>query len=72
VNDTVRVSVKDRGVGFDPTILEALSHKDKGFGLFSIGERIKYFGGKLSIQSKPGEGTQVILTVPLKVLPGKK
>jgi PAS domain S-box-containing protein len=72
VNDTVRVSVKNRGVGFDPTILEALSNKDKGFGLFSIGERIKYFGGKLSIQSKPGEGTQVILTVPLKALPGKK
>ncbi len=30
-NETVRISVEDRGVGFDTAILEALSDKDKGF-----------------------------------------
>ncbi len=71
-NETVRICVEDRGAGFDPTILEAFSHKDRGFGLFSIRERIKYFRGDLVIHSKPDEGTQVVLTVPLEVLPGKK
>lgn len=65
-NETVRIRVEDRGVGFNVDILDDPSGKDRGFGLFSIRERIKYFGGELSIQSKPGEGTQVTLMVPLK------
>ena len=71
-NDRMHITVEDRGVGFNTAIIDGLSGKDSGFGLFSIREHIKYFGGELSIQSKPGEGTQVILTVPLKALPGKK
>ena len=67
-NDTVRISVEDRGVGFNTSILDAPLGKDTGFGLFSIRERIEQFGGKLRIQSKPGEGTQVSLMVPLKAL----
>ena len=65
-NDRIHITVEDRGVGFNTADLETSLGKDTGFGLFSIRERIKYFRGELSIQSKPGEGTQVTFMVPLK------
>jgi len=38
----------------------------KGFGLFSIRERLDHVGGQLKIKSKSGYGTQVTLVAPLK------
>jgi signal transduction histidine kinase len=41
--------------------------QDKGgFGLFSVRERMADFGGAAEISSEPGQGTQVILRVPVK------
>ena len=65
-NETMHITVEDRGVGFDSAILDAPSGKDSGFGIFSIRERIRYFGGELSIRSKPGKGTQITLVVPIQ------
>jgi len=65
-NESIRITIEDVGVGFNTAILDTPSRKDIGFGLFSIRERLKYFEGELSIQSKPGQGTQVTLTVPSK------
>jgi signal transduction histidine kinase len=62
----LNVSVKDNGTGFDITRIEAVAGTDHGFGLFSIRERLKSFGGEMAIQSVPGEGTMVTLTVPLE------
>lgn len=66
------ISVEDRGVGFNPTSLETPSDKNRRFGLFSIRERFRYFGGEFSIRSKPDKGTQVVLTAPLKAVQGRK
>ncbi|MEA3327671.1 MAG: PAS domain S-box protein [Chloroflexota bacterium] len=49
------VTLKDDGVGFDPTTFED-SH---GGGLKNIVERVNGFGGKISVQSEPGEGTKL-------------
>ena len=70
--ESIRINVEDAGVGFDTAIIEAPSDTDRGFGLFSILEHLRYLGGKLSIQSKPGQGTQVTLVAPLKGPQGKK
>lgn len=70
-NKSIRISVQDAGVGFDTAILDTPSGKNGGFGLFSIREHIRYFGGALSLYSKPGQGTQVTLAVPIKTLQGK-
>jgi PAS domain S-box-containing protein len=59
------VRVEDDGVGFDPEQLAATSAKGGGFGLFSIRERLHYFGGGMEIDSRPGQFTSVVLTVPL-------
>ena len=64
VADQLVVSVTDAGVGFvvDPGSLPS----DKGgYGLFSVRERIGFIGGDMQIDSHPGDGTVVVLTVPL-------
>jgi hypothetical protein len=65
--DHLQVIVEDNGVGFAPDKLGTLSGKMEGFGLFSIRERLNYFGGGMEIVSTPGKGARVILTMPLTV-----
>ena len=59
----MRVTVNDEGAGFDPCRLLPAGDGG-GFGLFSIRERIGLIGGKLEIDSAPGRGCRVALTVP--------
>ena len=66
----LEIIVEDNGVGFAPDQLGASSGKIEGFGLFSIRERLNYFGGRMEIESTPGEVTRVTLSLPLR--PGQK
>ena len=64
--DELRVEVDDDGAGFDSGAISSQWGKNGGFGLFSIRERLKPFGGRMEVASESGTGTQVTLTVPLK------
>ena len=66
VNGNIHVNVIDDGVGFQVPLEELGSNKTGGFGLFSIRERLRYFGGNIDIESESGHGTQVRLSVPIK------
>lgn len=56
------VTVVDDGVGFDPL---ASGRAGKGsYGLSTMRERVESLGGRFSIASQPGEGTQVAVFVP--------
>ncbi|MBK6766247.1 MAG: sensor histidine kinase [bacterium] len=57
--------VRDDGAGFDSSILDKPAI-GAGFGLFSIRERLGYFGGALTVESSPGVGTAVTLSVPVE------
>jgi len=57
------VSVEDDGFGFDPETIE--SNSKKGFGLFSIRERLDTLGGSLELTSSHGQGCTANLQVPL-------
>ncbi|HRP77112.1 MAG TPA: PAS domain S-box protein [Rhodocyclaceae bacterium] len=57
-----RMHIVDDGVGFDA----ALVREKRTFGLLGIRERAMMFGGKVSIDSRPGGGTSVNLTIPLQ------
>lgn len=59
----LQLMVADTGVGFAPSDLEALGTAS-GFGLFSIRERIKVIGGNLQVDSRPGEGTRIVIGIP--------
>jgi len=55
--------VSDDGRGFDP---ERLSLAGSGhYGLIGMRERAERIGGHLTLHSKPGEGTQLLIEVPL-------
>jgi signal transduction histidine kinase len=60
----VRLEVKDEGQGFDPSQAEMQS-EHRGYGLFSIRERIENLGGQFHVESAPGAGTRVTLEIPL-------
>lgn len=55
--------ISDNGIGFNPahpTVLE----NHQGWGLLSMVERAESVGGFCSIESKPGQGTRVVVKVP--------
>ena len=61
--DLVRVIVRDDGVGFVPEQLRLKADAASGFGLFSLRERLALLGGRLEIDSRPGDGTSITLEV---------
>lgn len=58
--DEVSLDVADDGGGFDP----AGAAKSGGLGLIGMRERAEALGGRLAIESAPGEGTVVAVTLP--------
>jgi two-component system NarL family sensor kinase len=55
--------VQDDGRGFDPDqVTDAVS--EGHFGLAGMGERVKLLGGQICIQSEPGAGTCICVSVP--------
>ncbi len=66
-SDQVRVTVMDRGKGFDPADHRWETVADSGFGLFDIQERLELLGGRLSIESAPGKGTTATLWTPVRL-----
>lgn len=61
--DAVTLDVCDDGVGFTPE--EPSPHPDRGFGLLAIQQRITAMGGSVSIESTPGDGTVLAVSVPV-------
>lgn len=57
----VRLIIKDNGRGFDP---DAIAEREGHFGLKGIGERVKLLNGTLCIESEPGKGTHIYVTLP--------
>ncbi len=63
--DKVGVAVRDRGKGFDPA---AVPGDRKGLAE-SVHGRMARHGGEATVQSAPGEGTKVTLTMPRSSAP---
>ncbi|TRZ98818.1 MAG: PAS domain S-box protein [Rhodocyclaceae bacterium] len=62
--ETLVITVSDDGIGFDAK-QSLMPSADGGYGLFSIRERLNSIGGTIQIDSQPGDGTVVIVTLPL-------
>jgi signal transduction histidine kinase len=61
--DALALRVRDDGRGFDPDSLSpALSGH---YGLIGMRERAERIGGHLTLTSRPGEGTELLVEVPL-------
>ncbi|NLG08101.1 MAG: GAF domain-containing sensor histidine kinase [Deinococcales bacterium] len=58
------VSVRDDGAGFDPEAVGDRVTSAGGLGLKQMRERVEGRGGRLTIESAPGQGTTVCAAVP--------
>jgi signal transduction histidine kinase/ligand-binding sensor domain-containing protein len=56
----VMLTILDNGSGFD------MAQKPKGIGLRSIRERAESIGGHIVIESAPGKGTRIEVSIPQK------
>ena len=56
---SVTMIVKDDGRGFDTTVSQI------GVGLRSMRERAEGLGGSFTVESAPGQGTQIVVTMPI-------
>ena len=61
----LRIIVEDNGIGFEFNLIDHSQHKVKGFGLFSIYERLEYYGGNMMIESNQSQGTKITLLMPI-------
>jgi signal transduction histidine kinase len=61
-SDMSRLTIADDGCGFDPSEWRHPA-KDHGWGLMIMRERAAAVGAGLSVESAPGRGTRIIVTV---------
>jgi two-component system sensor histidine kinase UhpB len=54
------LSIQDDGQGFDTTVF------NNGFGLRQIKNRVEFYGGNLQINSSPGKGCLIQISIPLQ------
>jgi signal transduction histidine kinase len=59
--DAIRLSIDDDGCGFDPRLVDQVTH----FGLQMMRERTELAGGEMAVDSGPGEGTRVVVRLPV-------
>jgi signal transduction histidine kinase len=57
MEDLVTLDVRDDGIGFEPS--------RPGFGLTGMRQRVQGVGGRLAVESAPGEGTAISASVPV-------
>ncbi|UCG83823.1 MAG: sensor histidine kinase, partial [Dehalococcoidia bacterium] len=59
------MQIEDDGTGFDASRPIEVDESGRGRGLFSMKERASLLGGTCDIESKPGNGTRIIVKVPV-------
>lgn len=58
--------VADDGKGFDVSTIPDTSREDNsGFGMAMMRERVYLLSGKLDVKSSPGNGCEIIVTIPI-------
>lgn len=66
MDTAVSLDVVDDGVGFELAgVLDAGPGSDGGFGLISMRSRAAELGGTMTVESEPGQGTAVAVSVEL-------
>ena len=60
---SAEATVRDNGEGFDPTLVQPVG--GQRFGLQVMRERAEEVGGNVEVHSTPGEGTRVVIILPL-------
>ena len=75
--DALHLDVRDWGRGFLPSGVSDKPERGRHVGLLGMRERAALIGGELSVESSPGDGTRVVVKVPVapvaaRLIGGKK
>jgi len=65
--DMLQLCLSDNGRGFDLDEARIKKSKSGGFGLINVQRRIEHLGGRVIIESRPGNGTRVTIMAPLDI-----
>lgn len=69
--DALHFSVQDDGQGFDVDAAHRRAVAGRSFGLLGMQERVRFAGGEFALNSGPGRGTKIEVSLPLAGMPGK-
>ena len=73
LDDGVALDVRDDGVGFEPAVLSMIgAGPTGGAGLALMLERVEQLGGTRAIESTTGDGTSVVVQIPVPHAPSPK
>jgi signal transduction histidine kinase len=62
MHDVTVLDIQDNGVGFAlPPASDETSHR--GLGLRAMRERVEETGGTVAVESSPGDGTTVVVSI---------
>lgn len=67
--DLVSLEVIDKGKGFEPPPLDGptATEREEHIGLRGMRDRVALLGGEFHLQSRPGQGTRILVKVPAYV-----
>ncbi|MHB8171486.1 MAG: sensor histidine kinase [Thermincolia bacterium] len=63
-NDRLWARIKDNGQGFSLQAVLANTRRES-LGLISMRERVELLGGEINFNSVPGQGTEIVIEIPL-------
>ncbi len=62
--DRLQLTMKDDGVGFDAEAARRHALSGKSLGLLGMQERVRLAGGEIALESAPGQGTELRVSLP--------
>jgi signal transduction histidine kinase len=63
--NALELVIRDDGVGFDTSTTLARAAGEGHLGLLGMRERVQILGGSLDVESAPGQGTRIRVSLPL-------
>lgn len=63
--DVLTIEIEDDGNGFEPSEVRRPREEGHGWGLLGITERVEALGGSVVIDTAPGQGARLLITVPV-------
>jgi signal transduction histidine kinase len=69
LKDRIHIETRDDGVGIRPGVIDRQDHQS--WGLMGMQERISLLNGEFRIDSAPGVGTKITITIPCQKAAGE-
>ncbi len=64
--DLLLLRITDNGKGFVTSLATPTPGRKGGFGLFNLKNKLEYLGGTLTVDTAPGNGTCITITLPIR------